>query len=146
MPDYQYLDISKLMHCGVYALMRKGEIVYVGKSKSPLGRLHSHIKNRGCEMPGGRRTWGGAGSTGPTHNGRGINFDGILFYPCMLGQLDVIEAVLIREHLPRYNTRGMPPKPIPVELKALLAQAGWMVITGLPQIEDSPKVYIRRML
>jgi len=124
-PDYSFIDVSKLLHCGVYCLLQKGVVVYVGKSKQPLTRLDGHMRNRGHEMPNGHR-YGSGGSGGPTYNGRGIKFDGIRFYPCMLGQLDVIEMQLIKKYLPKYNTKGMPPQPIPPELKNLLALAGWM--------------------
>ena len=147
MPDYPFVDISKLLHCGVYCLLQKGVVVYVGKSKNPLGRISSHVYNRNCEMPDGKRIGGGrrAGSTGPTHNGRGIKFDGIRFYPCMLGQIDVIEGALIKKYLPRYNTKGMPPLPIPEELKTLLAQAGWMVITEPEPVAPRGPYIMRRL-
>ncbi len=146
MPEYQFLDISKLLHCGVYCLLRRGEVVYVGKSKNPIGRLEGHIRNRNRDMS--HDVWrigNNKGNRGPTHNGRGINFDGIHFYPCMLGQLDVIEAVLIKKFLPKYNTKGMPKQALPEDIKDLLAQMGWMSFTP-PPLEDRPKVYIRRML
>lgn len=144
MPDYQFLDVSKLMHCGCYALLKKGEVVYVGKSKKPLWRLTRHFANQNREMPNGREYFSSGGG-GPTLNGRGIKFDGIRFYPCMLGQLDVIEGALIKKFLPKYNTRGMPPQPIPPELKTLLAQAGWMTIAE-PEPVAPQRAYITRRL
>jgi len=123
--------------------MQKGVVVYVGKTKNPFSRIYHHMMNQNREMVDGR-AFGIGGRRGPTYNGRGIKFDGIRFYPCMLGQLDMIEGVLIRKFLPRYNTRGMPPQAIPEDIRAILKQM--ITITGLPPIEDRPKVYIRRLL
>jgi len=141
MPDYDFMDISKLLHCGVYCLLRKGEVVYVGKSKKPLVRLYTHVYNRGKEA--GRALYPGI-VAGPTHGGKGINFDGIWFVPCMLGQLDVIELAMIRKYEPRYNVRGKPPTPIPDEIKALLKQM--VVITSLPPQDDTFQRFIPRRL
>src|SRR6266478_8507493 len=112
MDEYSFMDITKLMHCGVYCLRRKGEVVYVGKSKKPMVRLSTHIRNRGKELA---KSW--APDTGPALNGKGINFDGIWFLPCMLGQLDTLENHMIRKYLPRHNTKGKPPLAIPEDIK-----------------------------
>ncbi len=87
---------------------------------------------------------------GPAQDGKGITFDTIWFLPCMLGQLGTLEVHFIKMFMPKHNVRHNPDlkvkteiMPIPDEIKALLAQM--VTITGLPQ-EDSPKVYIRRML
>jgi len=133
---YAFLDVSKLLHCGVYALLRRGEVVYVGKSTKPLIRLYTHFRNRGKQLT--------KGITGPCVDGKGINFDGVWFLPCMLGQMDTLENHMIRKYLPRHNTKGKPPLAIPEDIKVLLAQM--ITITGLPPLEDRPKVYIRRML
>src|SRR5882762_505609 len=141
MPEYQHLDLSKLLHCGIYCLLRRGEVVYVGKSKKPLVRLYTHLYNRGKDM--GRSLYPGTGD-GPRQNGKGINFDGIWFIPCMLGQLDVVELAMIRKYEPRYNIRGLPPRPIPEEIKALLQQM--VVITSLPPQDDTFQRFIPRRL
>ncbi len=144
-PEYLYVDVSKLLHCGVYALMQKGVVVYVGKSKKPLVRLGFHANNRGREVDNGYLDNGRRIGRGmPNHNGRGINFDGIRFYPCMLGQIDTIEMALIKKFLPKYNKRGMPPIPIPEDIREIMKQMGW--IKTLPPQDDRPKVYIRRLL
>lgn len=145
MPEYPHIDVSKLLHCGVYCLLQRGKVVYVGKSKNPIRRLRDHMQNRNCEMPDGRHR-GGGGSAGPTYNGRGIKFDGIWFVPCMLGQLDTIEAVLIKKHLPKYNIKGMPRQPIPLEIRELLREMGW--VTGMASVEPTApqRTYITRRL
>jgi len=64
----------------------------------------------------------------------------------MLGQLDTLEVHLIQKYVPRYNVKDkpMPVLPIPFEIRELLKQM--VTITGLPPLEDRPKVYIRRLL
>jgi len=135
MDEHRFMDVSKLMHCGVYALLRGKEVIYIGKSRKPLIRLYTHFRNRGRLL--------GKGITGPNVNGKGISFDGVWFLPCMLGQMDTLENYMIRKYMPQHNVKGKPLMAIPDDVRELLTQM--MVITGLPQ-EDSPKVYIRRML
>lgn len=141
--EHQFMDISKLLHCGVYALLRRGEVVYVGKSTKPLIRIYSHLRNRGKEM---KRTINP--EAGPTANGRGIMFDGLWFLPCMLGQMDTLEGYFIRKYIPKYNVRGKPLIAIPDEIKELLKQV--VVIANLPQVQNEPtapqRAYITRRL
>lgn len=150
MASYDFIDVSKLMHCGVYMLIQRGEVIYVGKSKQPLVRLATHVRNRNRML--GKNP--GFGYVGPTYNGKGINFGEIKFLPCMLGQLDVLEMTLIKQYMPKFNIKHNPeakPRrereyrvPIPEDIKALLAQM--VSISGLPPLEDTPKVYIQRRL
>jgi len=142
MPEHPHIDISKLLHCGCYALLKKGEVIYVGKSKKPMVRLYTHFSNRGKVL--GQNMWGGY--SGPTLNDRGVSFDGVWFWPCMLGQLGTIEMYLIRKYMPKYNQVGKPGPvlPIPDDIRAILKQM--ITITGLPPLEGRPKVYIRRLL
>ncbi len=126
------LSFKALLHCGVYALVRRGEVVYVGKTKKLWVRLYNHCNERGKVLP--KRS-----------GVKGLGFDDIWVWPCMLGQLDTLEVHLIQKYVPKHNVKDKPNPviPIPDEIKALLAHV--VTITGLPQ-EDSPKVYIRRML
>jgi len=141
------MNITKLMHCGVYALVRKGVVVYVGKSKQPLMRIFRHVSNRG--KPLGQKMFGGY--TSPAQDGKGIVFDTIWFLPCMLGQMGTLEVRFIKMFMPKHNVMHNPdlrPKPVPIpipeDIRAILKQM--ITITGLPPLEDRPKVYIRRML
>lgn len=127
MPEHQFLDISKLLHCGVYALLRKGEVVYVGKSKKPLVRLYAHYNAQGKRVPR---------QVGNNNVKQGIVFDGIWFIPCMLGQLDILEVHFIRKYQPKHNVKDKPKVPIaiPEEIKELLKQL--VVITNLPPVQE----------
>ncbi len=149
MAEYDFINITKLMHCGVYLLLRKGEVVYVGKSKQPLMRIHTHVRNRGRALSQGE--YGKA--CGPAFKGKGIGFDEIRFLPCMLGQLGVLEMTFIKQYMPRFNVIGNPnpePRsvaakaPIPEEIKALLKQM--VVISSLPPQDDSFQRFIPRRL
>jgi|SRR5882672_1590063 len=145
------MNITKLMHCGVYALVKKGQVVYVGKSKQPLQRIFTHVRNR--NKPIGNALYGKV-DVGPSVNGKGIAFDTVWFLPCMLGQLYTLEVHFIKMFMPKHNdkhnpkaravTVKEPPIPIPEDIRAILKQM--ITITGLPPTEDRPKVYIRRML
>lgn len=152
MEEHGFLNISKLMHCGVYALLKKGEVIYIGKSKQPMMRIYTHIRNRGRKV-GMNPGFGNA--VGPAIGGKGIAFDSIWFLPCMLGQLGTLEIHFIKMYKPKHNVKHNPePKPrpekeprvimpIPDEIKGLLRQM--IVISSLPPMEDTPK-YIQRRL
>lgn len=143
MEEHGFIDVTKLIHCGVYALVRKGDVVYVGKSKQPLMRIHTHVLNRGKLI---KKTVNP--NAGPALNGKGINFDKVWFLPCMLGQLGVLEIHFIRMYMPKHNQIGKPEPvmPIPDEIKELLKQM--IVITDLPKIvPTAPRgPYIMRRL
>ena len=152
MEEYGFLNISKLMHCGVYALVKKGEVVYVGKSKQPLMRIYTHVKNRGRKM--GANIYS-KDDCGPSVNGKGISFDSAWFLPCMLGQLWTLEVHFIKMFMPKHNVRHNPeakprPEPTPImpipdDMKELLRQI--VVITDLPPQQDpvSRSYMVRRL-
>lgn len=151
MEQHGFMNVSKLLHCGVYALVRRKEVVYVGKSRRPLVRLYAHVNARGKKLP-----W----KAGYNKEYTGIHFDEVWFLPCMLGQLDTLEVHFIKMYMPKHNTKdkprhlaepGLKPAkvpamimPIPEDIKELLRQM--IVINDLPPLEDRPKVYIQRRL
>src|SRR5882762_7478218 len=110
MMPHGVVSFHALLHCGVYALLRRGEVVYVGKSKKLWIRLYNHCNNRGkvLYLPPGYTT--------PK---KGIQFDDIWVWPCMLGQLDSLEVCLIQKYVPKYNVKDVPRPimPIPEEIK-----------------------------
>ena len=83
------LSYKALLHCGCYALVRRGEVVYVGMTKKLWIRLYSHCNARGRPVPY---------KVGQNRIGNGIQFDDIWVWPCMLGQLDVLEVHLIQKY------------------------------------------------
>lgn len=108
-----FVDISFVLHCAVYALLQRGTVVYIGQSKKPLTRIYSHVNARGKLEP-----W----KAGSNNRKVGFKFDGIQIRPCMLRELDEIEAKMIAKYLPKYNTKGMPKVPADISLDTLIAE------------------------
>ena len=97
-------DVSVMLRCGVYMLAYRGTVVYVGKSKVMLGRVYNH-----------RVAWGRKSRKALTANipARGILFDQILVRACRADEVDDLEAKLIADLSPRYNTQlklAIPPE------------------------------------
>lgn len=110
--DDGFADFSVLMHCGVYALVRLGVVVYIGKSKSIGERTLTHIRHR-------RKS--AIKRTGMFSNRlvAGIQFDAIWVRRCMLAELDQLEVEMIRKYQPRYN-KQMKEAPPPIDISELL--------------------------
>lgn len=70
-------DMSWMLHPGVYVLLFRGEVVYVGQSMNAFGRIGDHTRNK--------------------------IFDRIFFLRCRPKELLPFEAALIHEYKPRYN-------------------------------------------
>lgn len=77
-----FVDLSYMLHCGVYVLLYKGEAVYVGKSNNPPARIGQHSRK--------------------------IAFDQILFLRCKKEELDRVERDLIFELSPELNVDYLP--------------------------------------
>lgn len=85
-----FIDVTAVLHCGVYLLLCKGRVVYVGKSKVPLTRIYSHRNlARGRQVPWLRT--------------QGIVYDTVHVMPVHPDRLDEVEQALIMELAPRYN-------------------------------------------
>src|SRR5665213_465465 len=90
-----FTDVSPLLRAGVYALCKRGVVIYVGKSKSLYARIytHKHFANRGAK-----------GRTIPDWLPvKGIQFDEVFIRPCRLEDLDSLEVAMINLYKPRYN-------------------------------------------
>lgn len=88
-----FINVSAILRCGVYALVRDGVVVYVGQSKKPLARISAHRSNWGRKaMP----AWMPASL-------RGVLFDECHVLPCKVEQLDALERALIELYKPKYN-------------------------------------------
>lgn len=90
-----FTDVSHLLRAGVYALCKRGVVIYVGKSKSLYSRIytHKHFANRGAK---GRAI----PSWLPI---KGIQFDEVFIRPCSLEALDSLEHEMINLYKPKYN-------------------------------------------
>ena len=77
-----YLDLSVIRKngcCGVYFLLREGEVVYVGKSRNVVCRVAQHIFENTKE------------------------FNEVFYVPLVKEELDRFEAEMIRALEPKYN-------------------------------------------
>jgi excinuclease UvrABC nuclease subunit len=118
-----FVNYSALLHCGVYALVKRKEVVYIGQSKSIGERLRTHWRQR----KGGSRKVGFAKRVMV-----GIAFDEIWVQACMLGELDTLEAAMIKKYQPKFNVRHMPPKPS-IDLQMLIEMMPSPCLTPQPE-------------
>lgn len=104
-----FIDVSQILQGGVYALVHRGIVVYVGKSKVMLGRVYTH-----------RVAWGkkSKAQVGLKPQ-KGILFDSIWIRPCPLTEIDAIESAMINLYKPRYNDRLR--NGLPVDISALVS-------------------------
>ena len=125
-----FVDITSALRCGVYALVYQGRIIYVGKSKSMLGRIYSHrtAKNK-KNLP----------SWFPV---KGLTFDEVHVQPCHPDNVDALEYKLINQYKPRYNTQLKNAIPInqPFNLNV-----GGLALTLCPTPTPSHPEIIRRI-
>ncbi len=92
-----FIGIGECLRSGVYALVHKGTIVYIGKSKLMLGRICDH-----------RRLWGKRKPEWVTT--KGILFDDVFIRPCPLDLLDELEFEMINLYKPRFNVQLKSPR------------------------------------
>lgn len=103
------IEVSAILRCGVYALVRKGAVVYVGQSKKMLSRIEAHRSNWGRKsVP----AWMPASL-------RGVLFDEVHVLPCRIEDLDIMERKLIDLYKPRYNIKLKSPTPITAEFNII---------------------------
>lgn len=90
-----FSDVSEILLPGVYALVKRGVVIYVGKSKSLYQRIYAHRttaarKARGNPIP----------SWLPI---KGFVFDQVFVRTCRLEELDALEREMINTYKPRFN-------------------------------------------
>lgn len=125
-----FTDITHSLKCGVYALAYQGRIIYVGKSKSMLGRIYSHrtAKNK-KNLP----------SWFPI---KGLTFDEVHVHPCHPDRVDELEYKLVNQYKPRYNTQLK--NNIPINQPFNLTINGLAITLCAPQRPSHPEI-IRRI-
>lgn len=92
-----FVNISAVLQTGVYALVYRGEVLYVGKSKRMLGRVYTHLSMWGAKRSGKPRP-----SWLPV---QAILFDEVHVQPCRPDQLDELESRMINLYKPKLNTQ-----------------------------------------
>lgn len=103
-----FTDVSQILQGGVYALVHRGVVVYVGKSKVMLGRVYTH-----------RVAWGKKSKSAiGLKPQKGILFDAIWVHPCPLVEVDLLESAMINLYKPRYNSALR--NGLPVDISALI--------------------------
>lgn len=91
-----FIDVSQVLRGGVYLLAHQGVVVYVGKAQVMLGRIYSH-----------RVKWGTKSRKPITAAipAKGMLFDQVFVRPCSSAEIDELEARLVDQYRPRYNTQ-----------------------------------------
>ena len=102
-----FKPIGEILRSGVYALVHRGKVVYIGKSKVMLTRIYSH-----------RSLWGRKRSIGEWLAIKGILFDDVHILPCRLEDIDELEREMINIYRPKFNVQLKEPHRIttPVSL------------------------------
>lgn len=134
-----FVDISPLLGSGVYALVWRTEVVYVGKAKQLLRRIYAHRNmlersRSGKPMP----------NTGPGSRSRVIPFSKVFIKACGEDDLDRTEIALIAKLSPRYNTHHTTSE------KVKLTDLGFDLVVGginlsIARLPD-PSTFIRRRI
>jgi excinuclease UvrABC nuclease subunit len=89
-------NCTTLLRSGIYVLIKRGVVIYVGKSKSLYSRIytHKHFANRGAK-----------GKAIPAWLPvKGMQFDEVHIRYVHVDDLDRVEAETINRYKPHYNT------------------------------------------
>jgi hypothetical protein len=106
-----FFDYTAMLQPAVYALLYKGRLQYIGKSKFPANRMgqHRHSKKPIKTVFGGRFDIG-------------FPFDEVWLRPCAESEMEEIEIAMIRKYRPKHNTKHNEPDSIDlVQVLDLLA-------------------------
>ena len=90
-----FVDVTAVLRCGVYALVRDGIVVYVGQGKKMVARVEAHRSNWGRKST---PAWMPVSL-------RGVLFDQVFVLPCRVEDLDRIEAAMIDLYKPKFNIK-----------------------------------------
>lgn len=92
-------DVRGMFGPGVYALLRDGEVIYVGKAKVLVQRIYNHW-NAMCRLRSGKESL--------TRGPQAFIFSGLKILSCPVYDLDRIEKQMISRFRPKHNTRLVP--------------------------------------
>lgn len=95
-----FIEVTPILRCGVYALVREGAVVYVGQSKRMLSRIEAH-----------RSQWARSTKAPDWLPIKGILFDQCFVMPCRVEDMDRLERQLIDLYKPRFNVKLKAPTP-----------------------------------
>lgn len=107
----EFIDVSAAIGSGVYTLLRRGRVVFVGKSKSMIMMIGAHRRLARRPVP----VWVDI---------PGIVFDTVKVYPCGPDRATKLANELIAFYNPHYNTKPAPqPSPIGDLIRSRLCQS-----------------------
>lgn len=113
-----------MLYAGIYALLRRGRVVYIGKSVSLLKRVYSHRYNsqRAKALPFGPKR---------------MLFDDIQVMPCAPDDMDRLEREMINRYRPQYNVHWKAPSEVPltVPLEVDLGNGHVFTLNPAPQAQ-----------
>lgn len=99
MPIEGFTDVSDLLGSGIYILSHRGQVVYVGQSKSLYARIYAHrrmqqqkAKGKNAEFP----SW-------LPQRVKGMLFDSVQIRRVPIELLDSLERELISRFKPKHN-------------------------------------------
>lgn len=126
------LELGAMLRSGVYLLLHRGTVVYVGQSKQVLRRVYAHRVVWAAKRKGRRLT---------QLRTQGILFDDFLMVPCPEDRLDGLERELIQRFRPRCNTLLKGREPVGEVRLRVLGQ----VLSLLPEVAK-PVGPVRRVV
>lgn len=122
-----FIDATALLRPGIYALLYRGVVVYIGQSKVPLSRVYAHRSLRSRKAP----AWLPI---------KGMLFDEVHVLPTLVDDLDRVERALIDLYKPKYNVKLKSPQPVSQEI--ILTTPIGVCVT----LNESPRTpLVRRM-
>lgn len=89
-----FIPMGDILGSGVYVLLCKGEVVYVGKSRAMLARITAHKEGWSKMRLRKAPKW---------ITVKGIDFDDVYIYPCPRDMIDELEQATIRYYKPKHN-------------------------------------------
>ena len=122
-----FVNVSQVLRSGIYALVYRGEVVYIGQSRAMIVRVYSHRSNARRATP----AWMPI---------KGVVFDEVHVMPCPLDKLDELEYDLINLYKPRGNTNLKHRLPSTREV-TLTTPSGFSVT-----LNARPKVLVERRI
>jgi GIY-YIG catalytic domain len=109
-----FANVGEVLKSGVYALVYRGAVVYIGKSKVMLTRIYTHRSMYArSRKPLGSLPW----------LSKGIKFDDVWVRPCPSAKLDQLEYEMINRYKPKHNQllkNGLP-VPLTPDIQNLIA-------------------------
>jgi excinuclease UvrABC nuclease subunit len=109
-----FADVSEILRSGVYILIHKGIVIYIGKSKTMLNRIYTHRHMWGAKKRRAVPEWMPV---------KGILFDQIFVKACPIDLLDKLEEEMINLYKPKFNIRlktaGVTTKPFAIVVNGI---------------------------